>query len=193
MIVFLQEEEKMNQTKNIETLEEEGLEEDFQIPESQEWIRFAAEYGDPKVIYRRGVNHLFGKNSYKQDIKLGLKYIHIAAENRCAMAQRQLGIIYEQGLFGSKDIAKAHDWYLIASKNGDNYSQYRLANIYYTGFSGEKNVIQSYAWADAAANGGKAEAIFLREKIAAELNPEQLTQAQNLSKQYATMARKSNE
>lgn len=195
VLVLLEEEERSKKAdlEKSNNSAEDDFEDGLASPESKEWIEFVAQHADPKIIYRQGVNHLFGKNAYSQNIPLGLKFIHQAAENEYILAQRQLGIIYEQGMIGTPDICKAHDWYLIAAKNGDNYSQYRLANLYYTGFGGEKNYIQSYAWADRALHGGKADAIFLREKIAAQLNVEELNQAQYLSNQYSKMARKNNE
>lgn len=189
--VLLQEEAQARLTGNPD--QDEFDENEIQTSESKEWVDFSNDHLDPKILYQRAVNHLYGKNAYDQNIRLGLEYLHIAAEKQCVLAQRQLGHIYEQGHLVGKDLTKAQDWYLVAAKNGDHQSQFCLANLYYSGLGGHKDFIESYAWAHCASIGGKVDALFLREKIGAQLDSDQLIQAQNLSHQYAKMASKYNE
>lgn len=109
----------------IAILFKDGVSDDDNPEEVNDWLNYAIDKGEPQALYFKGVSHLFGRH-LPQNIELGMELIQIAANKEYVPAQRELGMIYEQGLFGMSDDAKALEWYTRASKNGDDYSQTRL-------------------------------------------------------------------
>ncbi len=149
--------------------------------EINEWIKYAAANGEPEAIYLKGINHLYGRNSFQQNVEYGLELVEDAASKQFVPAQRELGMVYEQGLFGLNNSSKAYQWYLKASENGDGYAQYRLANMYYLGDVIQRNYIESYVWANLASMSGKEEAIALRDEVSNLLASGELKKARELS------------
>ncbi len=152
--------------------------------EFSEWIRYEADNGQPQAIYMKGMNHLYGRHNFAQNVEYGLELIEQAANTGFVQAQRELGMIYEQGLFGLSSIDKAYPWYLKASQNGDGYAQYRLAHMFYMGDGVPKNDIQSYAWANLAVLSGREEASALRDEISQSLKSSDLQKAREMSDKY---------
>ncbi len=79
-------------------------------PSAKDWVNYAADLGDLEAIYIKGLNHLYGTNDYEQNIELGMNLLENAAEKKYSPAQRELGLIYSQGLFGFNDEEKAKYW-----------------------------------------------------------------------------------
>ncbi|MBI2791076.1 MAG: sel1 repeat family protein [Gammaproteobacteria bacterium] len=158
--------------------------------EINNWIQYAAENGEPEAIFLKGMNYLYGRNHMPQNIDQGMNLINEAASKEFVPALRELGMIYEQGLFGMNNTSKAHEWYLKASQKGDGYAQYRLANMYFVGDGIDRDYVQSYAWANLASMSGKDEATVLRDEISQLLSASDLEQARNLSNEYFEAHRK---
>ncbi|MBN9286742.1 MAG: hypothetical protein BGO43_02360 [Gammaproteobacteria bacterium 39-13] len=162
----------------------ENQADDLDQEDLNQWINYSADNGEPEGLYLKGMGFLYGRNNFQQSIEEGLQFITQAAQMQFVPAQRELGKLYEEGLFGLNDNAKAYDWYLKASQNGDGYSQYRLATMFYVGTGVQRDYVQSYAWAHLAAVGGKDDAVALREEISNLLDARQLRMAQQLSTEY---------
>ncbi|MGE3319300.1 MAG: SEL1-like repeat protein [Candidatus Berkiella sp.] len=160
-----------------ETLADKNLE-----GELNEWLENSAL--NAPLLYQQGLNYLYAKRGYSQNIQAGMSCLQEAAEKEYVPAQRELAIIFDQGLFGYEGaIHDANSWYLRAAKNGDNYSQFKVANMYYTGSGVEKNMIQAYAFASMAAKQGRDEAIMLSDELAKNLDENELAVAQMIIKQ----------
>ncbi len=168
----------------IAILFKDDLQEEDGSVEATEMIDYMANNGEAKGLYLKGVGLLYGKQQFQQNVGEGLETIEASANKQYVLAQRELGKIYEQGLFDLGDEAKAYQWYSQAAENDDDYSQYRLAHLFYMGQGTERNYIQSYAWAKLAAIKGHLEASRLKDELTELLNPTELSQAENLSKEY---------
>jgi len=153
-------------------------------PEEVTWLNFAADNGDPEALAMKGKCMLYGTQGFHQNVQQGLQTLQTAAEQNSVLAQRELGVVYEQGLFDLTDADKAFQWYQRASENGDRFAQYRLAQMIYFSVGKQRNVIESYAWANLAASEGDSEATALRDEIATHLESEALLQAKDLARQY---------
>jgi TPR repeat protein len=150
--------------------------------EINEWLQNSAL--NAPDIFQKGLNYLYAKHGFAQNIQAGMTLLASAAEKDFVPAQRELAIIYEQGLFGYQDAAAhAHEWYMRAAKSGDYYSQFRIANMYYAGKGVERNPVQAYAFANMAANQGVDEAIVMKEEIAKQLNENELAVADIIIRQ----------
>jgi len=160
-----------------ETLAERNIE-----GELNEWLQNSAQNAPEQ--FQQGLNYLYAKHGYVQNILAGMALLLTAAEKEFVPAQREVAIIYEHGLFGFKGTQQdAHLWYMRAAQNGDYYSQYRIANMHYTGKGVEKNSVQAYAFANMAASQGFDEAILLRNEIAKNLNDNELAVADMIMKE----------
>lgn len=163
----------------------ENQADDIDRDELNQWINYSADSGEPEGLYLKGMGCLYGRDNFQQSVEMGVEFITEAADKQFVPAQRELGRIYEEGLFGLNDNAKAYHWYLKASQNGDGYSQYRLATMFYVGSGGiQRDYVQSYAWAHLAAISGKDDAVALRDEVSNLLDARQLATAQKLSAEY---------
>lgn len=63
------------------------------------------------------------------DYQNAFKYVSIAAEKGLLTAQRNLGVLYENGTGVLQDYHKAIEWYQRASEQGDTLAQLFLAYI----------------------------------------------------------------
>lgn len=162
---------------------EAGFDFEFNEGDSIELLEFAAESDLPSALYTKGQYHLEGKNGYRRSVKVGLKYLHQAADNGYMLAQRYLGMIYENQLYEVSNEKAAFDWYTKAAKVGDEFSQYRLAFLYFH-LPDANSKVSAYAWANLAAAKGLLPAEDLRDLIYSELTPEQIEEGQALSLRY---------
>lgn len=168
----------------VDSLEEE---------EFKEWVNLTADNREPEGLYLKGAGYIYGRDDFGINFDEGIRLITDAAEMQFVPAQRELGMIYEEGLFGMHDSLKAYEWYLKAAKQGDGYSQYRLANMYYIGIGVPRDYVQSYAWAHLAAISGKEDASNLRDEVSNLLDVKQLSVAQKLSDEYFDAHKKGNQ
>lgn len=149
--------------------------------ELTEWLQ--SESGSAPMVFQKGMNYLYAKQGVEQNIQAGMNLLHDAAEKAYLPAQRELAIIYENGLFGYQNAESiAYDWYTNAAKSGDDYSLYRLANMSYNGKGVLQNPVQAYAYANMAANKGNEEAIVLLNDLVKKLNENEIAVAEMIIK-----------
>lgn len=83
-----------------------------------------------KIIYRYDKYASFHLGEYyndKKDYKEAVKYYKISDERGYASASIELGIIYEKGLLGKKDVKTALKYYEKAFRNSDDKTQKGIA------------------------------------------------------------------
>lgn len=81
-----------------------------------------------------------------------------AAEGGIAPAQRQLGLVYEQGAFGEPaDPGTAFNWFLKAARQGDAQAQNKVGYAYATGTGAERSYERAELWWTKAAAQGDEE------------------------------------
>jgi hypothetical protein len=98
----------------------------------------------------------------------------LAAKGRPNEEQRLYGLkAYVQGRYGEADERFRH-----AAQYADKYSQHYLSLMRWHGVGGAPDRVQGYIWADLAAERGSRRLLAIREKMWAELTPEQRTQVE---------------
>lgn len=159
---------------------------DFQMDRanSAQMFDFALESDVPSANYAQGKRLMEGDATLQKDINQAVFYFKKAAQQSFMMAQRELGIIFENGLVGKQNVDEAILWYQKAALQGDAFSQFRLAELYFHHHSELQDKIKAYAWANLAATAGMAPASELREIIYFQLTPNEIEQGQVLSLQY---------
>ena len=80
------------------------------------------------------------------------------AERGDALAQYNLGLLYDHGLGVERGLSQAVTWYVRAAENGDADAQNAVADLYVAGFWGKKDYTKAARWYELAAEQGHVEA-----------------------------------
>ena len=78
-----------------------------------------------------------------------------------------------------------------AARDGDEEAQYLLGQVYEDGLGVPKDPVQAYLWKSLSAAGGNSFAEGDPEKLAAEMTPEQIDQAERLVKEWRVVSSES--
>jgi TPR repeat protein len=78
-----------------------------------------------------------------------------------ALAQTNIGILYENGWGLTKDYKQAIDWYLKAAEQGEKNGQHNLATMYHGGHGVEQDVEKAAYWFQKAAEQGHSDASLM--------------------------------
>lgn len=117
-------------------------------------------------------------------VKTALPQLKTRAELGDALAQFYMGMIYDAGSGVAKDYVEAVKWLRMAAERGDAFAQGLVGEHYAGGDGVPKDLVVAYMWLNiSAANGDRASAI-LREHIEKSMTPEQIAEAQRLSREW---------
>ena len=119
-----------------------------------------------------------------QDYKQAVAWYRKAAEQGDAMAQSNLGGMYDKGRGVAQDDKQAVAWYRKAAEQGDVDAQFNLGVMYNTGSGVAQDYKQSYAWFSSAAANGHSNAVKARDIMAKRLTPAALAEGQQLATRY---------
>jgi len=157
------------------------------------WLRMAAEqkaYLFPPLIGLSDafVEHvlagLYESAEGMQYYREAVKWYRKAAARGYAPAQRGLGDLYYRGKGVPQHYREALKWFRLAAEQEDALAQLLLGEMYANGRGVPQDYAQAYAWISLAAIEGDTaggEARRLRDRLVAEMTPEQLTAAQDLA------------
>ena len=109
--------------------------------------------GNGESQYQLGLKYLAG-NGVEKDLKKGIEWISMAADNGYLPAQLELGSIYIEGGEIRRDYSQAAKWYKKAAQNGDANAQYTLAQMYKDGLGLDRDNAKALRWYRKAANQG---------------------------------------
>ena len=104
------------------------------------------------------------------------------AEQGDAVAQFNLGVMYQQGQGVSQDYQTALKWYALAAEQGDAKAQFVLGVMYQQGQGVLQDYVTAHMWANMASMNGSEMAPELRNAIAKEMTPAQIHAAQKRAK-----------
>jgi TPR repeat protein len=107
-----------------------------------------------------------------------------AAEQGNSGAQYNLGLMYDTGEGTPQDYKQALYWYTKAAEQGNSGAQSQLGFAFYLGEGTPKNNVLAYVWWNIAAAQGDESAANNRGIIEKEMTPNQIAEAQKLSKEY---------
>jgi hypothetical protein len=106
------------------------------------------------------------------------------AEQGDANAQVQLGILYEQGLFGPQDSVQAVLWFEKAAAQGNANAQVRLGASYEAGKGVPQDNVQAYKWYTLGETNGDIKASELRDALTNQMTPAQIAEGQQLAREW---------
>lgn len=124
-----------------------------------EWLRMAAESGDPNTQYNLGLMYANGRG-VGQDYAEAAKWFRKAADQGHAAAQFNLGGLYANGQGVAQDDGEAAKWCRKAADQAHASAQFVLAGLYASGRGVPPDDAQAALWYRRAADHGYAPAQF---------------------------------
>ncbi len=119
-----------------------------------------------------------------RDYQEAVKWYRLAAAQKNAAAQYDLGMAYEKGQGVPQDYKEAVKWYRLAAAQGNQSAQNSLGVMYANGTGMRQDFVRAHMWFSlaAAAWSGDSEdpAITKRDRIAAKMTAEQIATAEEM-------------
>ena len=138
-----------------------------------------AEKGVAEAQFCLGCEYSFG-NEVTRDDKQALKWFELSAKQGHPRAQFNLSSMYSNGDGTVQNHKKAYKWNKLAAEQGDAQAQFNLGVRYAKGEGVAKDMMRAYMWCNLAAV-KNPKAAETRERVAQEMTPTQIAEAQRLS------------
>jgi TPR repeat protein len=143
----------------------------------EEW-RPLAQQGDASAQYNLGWMYEFGKG-VPQDYAEAAEWYRLAAEQGHETAQFNLGIRYSNLM----DYSESVRWYRLSAEQGNADAQNNLGKMYSTGWGVLIDNLKAHMWFNIAAANGNALGGENRGKIADQMTPADISQAQAMARE----------
>ena len=133
-----------------------------------------------------------GVDAYNQgDYATALKEWRPLAEQGDVDAQFNLGVMYDMGHgVPPQDYGEAVRWYRLAAEQGYASAQVNLGVLYGDGLGVLQDHVQAHMWANLAAAQNQGSAIKFRAALAKDMTPEQIAEAQRLTREWLAQHQK---
>jgi TPR repeat protein len=103
------------------------------------------------------------------------------AKQRYALAQYNLGVMYDNGLGVIQDYAEAVDWYRKAAEQGNALAQTNLGFMYENGSGVLQDAVVAHMWYNIGGANGIERGLDNRDLIEEQMTREQIAEAQVLA------------
>jgi TPR repeat protein len=120
----------------------------------------------------------------RQDYVLALRLCRPLAEQGDPSAQTALGNLYYEGWGVEQNYTGAANWFRKAAEQGDATGQFSLGWAYEQGDGVLQDYVLAHMWYNLAASQGADVAAKNRDRVAAEMSPEQIAEAQRLAREW---------
>jgi uncharacterized protein len=125
----------------------------------------------------------------KNDYATALRLLRPIAEgfgdkDDVVLAQNLLGLMYRKGQGVPQDYAVAVSWYRKAAEQGDEHGQSSLGLLYESGRGVPQDYVLAHMWLNLAAASGSSIAPGARERVAGQMTPAQIAEAQKLAREW---------
>jgi len=165
---------------------ENGLEVKKDYEEALKWFHKAAAQNYAEAQRNLGWCYYSG-HGVKRDYAEAAKWYRKAADQNNAQAQCQLGDCYASGNGVPKDSAEVIKLYQKAADQNFVPAQLYLSDCYEKGHFVEKNIVEFYKWKTLALSHVKdSDVATVLDKIAKQMTPDQLAQAQKEVSEFQT-------
>jgi uncharacterized protein len=151
--------------------------------EAAKWWRLAADQGNTFAQFNLGALYDDGKG-VPQNKAEALKWYHLAAERGNDGAQFSVGVLHFAGVAVSENRVEAARWFRRAADQGHIGAQVYLGLSYATGLGVPQDNIHAYMWLSLAAARSDQDAISNRNRVARQLTPAQIAEAQKLAREW---------
>jgi len=113
-----------------------------------------------------------------------LEETRVLAEQGDAIAQYNLGLMYDRGEGVPEDDVEAVRWHRLAAEQGYAISQYQLGYMYALGEGVPEDYVLAYMWVNLAAAQGSENAQEIKDILEERLTREQIAEAQRMSREW---------
>lgn len=161
----------------------EGARRAFLLGKKAEAIRefkSLADSGDVKAMNMMGSLCESG-DGIPKNLHEAVRYYMLAAGKGDTDSKVSLAMLYEQGVDGKPDAGQAIRWLSSAALDGNLWSQSQVGALYANLPSPDRNLVLAYTWLNLSASQGDTKSAELRDRIAAEMHPVQISAAQQLT------------
>ena len=118
-----------------------------------------------------------------QDYKEAVMWWRLAADVGYVGAQNNMGWAYSKGRGVPQNDVEAVRWYRLAAEAGDATAQFNLGAKYASGAGVKHDNRLAYMWFNLAAGQGHEEAPSVRDEATEYMTPEQIIEAQEMSRE----------
>ena len=125
--------------------------------EGKEWFRCSV--GDAVIAIQRASNgraileNFKGGKGLPKDSAEAVKWYRKSAEQGDAIAQYNLGLMYDSGDGVPQDDIEAEKWYRKSAEQGNADAQSYLGSMYFLGEGAPKDYVEAYKWLNLAVAG----------------------------------------
>lgn len=135
------------------------------LPKACEYLQKAVDKGNASAMHQLAINYING-DGVRLDYSRAKSLLYDAAAKKYVLSQRQLGILFLEGLAGvAKDEKEAVRWLQMAADADDTEAQKYLGVCYWKGLGVKKNKDSARYWLKKASAKGDNEARRLLDKI----------------------------
>ena len=106
------------------------------------------------------------------------------AEEGHALAQGNLGVMYNEGLSVAQNYVKAAEWFHKAAEQGNAEAQNNLGLMYDEGQGVTQDFVQAQMWYELSAAQGFDKAAVNRDIASEKMTPDQIAEAQRLAREW---------
>ena len=146
---------------------------------------FAKNKGEVEVYLYSLANDLLNPRfGGTHDVEGGIWAFTKLAQTGDTRYQEELALMYSDGKFVPKDYAEAVKWFRKAAERGNSECQYNLGTMYDNGQGAPQDYVEAYKWYNLAAAQGVTNAIHRRDVIIRFMTPDQIAEAQELSRGF---------
>ncbi len=146
------------------------------LGQASAWYQRAADAGLVPAIYRLASLYERGQG-VARDLRQAMALYQRAAEQGHPGAMYNLAVLLNAGAAAAPDPRAALHWFRAAAEHGVKDSQYNLGVIYSRGIGTPVDRLEAYKWFAVAAASGDQDAAAQRDRIAATLDPNDLSRA----------------
>jgi uncharacterized protein len=140
-----------------------------------------AEQGSAEDQYKLGLQY---EKTFPRDHREAVRWYRMAAMQRHAGAFYRLCVLSDIGRGMPQDHQEALRWCRLAADQGHGQAMFVLATHYEKARGVPKDVVQAYQWYNLAASNGYEDGAKWRDRLAQNMTPTQLAQAQFLSRNW---------
>lgn len=114
-----------------------------------------------------------------------IRLYRLAAEQGNAHSQDALGFAYRDGVGVTRDDAEAAKWFRKAADQDNIDAQFNIGEMYELGTGVKQDYVLSYMWFTlVASHGSRPYAIRGRDRVAQQMTPDQIAQAEKLAREW---------
>jgi TPR repeat protein len=74
-------------------------------------------------------------------------------------------------------------WYKLAAAQGNTDAQFNIGKMYQSGNGVAQNLVRAHMWSNLSALNGDADAVKLRDAVAAKMTTQQIAEAQKMARE----------